>query len=188
MKTRIFAAILILGFVAEAQAQTLRGSKAAMEKQHQKAVELELTRLENGEEVEHFARLGILVELFGDENYELDVWVSYPYTRPTVKLFVERLSKQYREACSEKLVVTSLTRPADEQPWNASPISVHPYGLSVDLRTPENKPCRKWLEATLLSLEKQDLVDAGRESNPPHYHVAVFIDRYRAFVTETTSN
>ena len=37
--------------------------------------------------------------------------VSFPFARPEVELFVQRLSGQYRRACGEQLVVTSLTRP-----------------------------------------------------------------------------
>jgi len=107
--------------------------------------------------------------------------VSYPYTRPTTATFVRRLAAQYRAACGQPLVVTSLTRPLDEQPRNASPLSVHPTGMAVDLRVPADASCRGWLEDALLGLEAKGVLDVTREHHPPHLHVALFPDRYLAY-------
>ena len=63
-----------------------------------------------------------------------------------MKLFIERLARQYRGATGEKLVVTSLTRPTREQPGNASRYSVHPCGMAVDFRRPWGRKARRWLE------------------------------------------
>lgn len=136
-------------------------------------------------QVERFVGLGLLVKLAGNADYEL-ARVSFPYARPGVKTFVERLASQYRAACGEKLVVTSLTRPEARQPRNASDLSVHPAGMAVDLRVSRRAECRKWLESTLLSLEKRNVIDATRERYPPHYHVAVFPDRYERYVAALT--
>ena len=108
--------------------------------------------------------------------------VSFPVTRPEVKLFIERLSRQYRSACGEQLIVTSLTRPVANQPRNASPLSVHPTGMALDLRRPRNRACRRWIEDTLLHLESRGVLDATRERRPPHYHVALFPQEYAAYV------
>ena len=107
--------------------------------------------------------------------------VSYPYTRPEVKTFVENVSAEYRKACGEQLVVTSLTRPRTAQPGNAHKLSVHPAGMAVDFRISRNAKCRTWFEKALLALETRAVLDATRERNPPHYHVAVFPDAYRSF-------
>jgi LysM repeat protein len=117
----------------------------------------------------------------GNADYELAA-VSHPYARPAVKLFVERLSAQYRSACGEKLVVTSLTRPVQQQPRNASDLSVHPAGMAVDMRISRKRSCVRWLEKTLLSLEKQGVLDVTRERRPPHYHVALFPQPYTRYV------
>ena len=84
-----------------------------------------------------------------------------------------RLSAQYHSSCGEKLTVTSLLRPRDRQPANSVAHSVHPTGMAIDLRIPSSQKCRAWLERTLLSLEKQHVVEATWERYPPHYHVAV---------------
>jgi nucleoid-associated protein YgaU len=105
-----------------------------------------------------------------------------------VKLFVQRLGAQYRRACGEELVVTSLTRPLSEQPRNASTLSVHPTGMAVDFRTSLNSVCRHWLESTLLYLEAAGVLEATRERRPSHFHVAVFPEPYAAYVSDVLAS
>src|SRR5690606_13152511 len=164
-----------------AESQSLRGSTRAMERQNRVAQQHDFTFLRTSAQVQRFVNAGYLEELRGDENYEL-ARVSHPVGRPALRLFVERLSAQYRAACGEKLVVTSLTRPSAEQPRNASDLSVHPAGMAVDLRISRTRACVKWLEKTLLSLEKQGVLDVTRERYPPHYHVALFPKPYERYV------
>ncbi|HEU0300967.1 MAG TPA: DUF5715 family protein [Longimicrobium sp.] len=174
---------LVLGvavFAAPAAAPTLRGSPASMEHQHSVAVEEDFTFAATPTEVEYLVARERLVAVKGGADYAL-ARVSHPYARPEVRTFVERIGAQYRRACGEKLVVTSLTRPRAEQPGNAHQLSVHPAGMAVDFRISKRASCRKWLEETLLELEKKQLLDGTRERNPPHYHVAVFPDAYRAY-------
>jgi hypothetical protein len=99
-----------------------------------------------------------------------------------MKIFLERLGNQYRDSCGEPLVVTSLVRPTSEQPRNSHPLSVHPAGMAADLRISARQNCRAWLESTLLALEARELLDVTRERNPPHYHIALFPDRYLAYI------
>jgi len=113
--------------------------------------------------------------------------VSFPFTRPAVRLFIERLAAQYRRACKQRLVVTSLTRPRSHQPRNASIRSVHPTGMALDLRRPGGT-CRRWLESTLLSLERRAVLEATVERRPPHYHVVVFPEAYLSYVDRLTAS
>jgi LysM repeat protein len=108
--------------------------------------------------------------------------VSYPYAVSETRLFLDRLSQQYHAACGEKLIVTSLLRPVSNQPANAVALSVHPTGMAVDLRIPAKWKCRSWLENTLLSLEKERVLDVTRERRPAHYHVAVYARQYETRV------
>jgi nucleoid-associated protein YgaU len=103
-----------------------------------------------------------------------------------VKIFVGRLAAQYLAACGEPLIVTSLTRPTSLQPANASPRSVHPTGMAVDFRAPATPACRRWLESTLLALERRRVLDATLERAPLHFHVAVFPSEYLAYVASLT--
>jgi len=181
----LVATVLVASPVAAVYADgvtvQLRGSRASVRRQHEVAQGLELTFLRTPAQVREFVRTDRLEHVSGNENYTM-AKVAYPYARPAVKLFIERLAEQYRAFSGEKLVVTSLTRPKSRQPRNASPLSVHPTGIAVDLRIPKGARNRKWLEETLLSLERSGVLDATREKRPPHYHVAVFPERYEAYV------
>lgn len=172
---------VLLVTVSPIHAQSLRGSKASMEKQNRQAHVHDYTFLRSSSHVARFVELGLLVPLSGNANYELHQ-VSFPYARAEVRTFVQRLARQYRRACGERLVVTSLTRPQSRQPRNSSELSVHPTGMAVDLRRSNSRACRAWLEDVLLSLESAGVLEATRERRPPHYHIALFPQQYGRYV------
>lgn len=183
------AALSLLAIAAcaapDVQAQSLLGSHDSLMKQNEEAREHDFTYLRTTSDVREFAQEGFLVRLPGNSDYELaGDEVSFPYARPEVKTFIERLSDQYHSACGERLVVTSLTRPITRQPPNASVISVHPTGMAVDLRRSDSSGCRQWLETVLLELENKGVIEATREQYPPHYHVAVFPNPYSQYLAE----
>jgi LysM repeat protein len=146
----------------------------------------DFTFLESPGQVERFVKAGYLVPVKENRYFDLH-GVSYPYARPETRTFIIRLSEQYRRACGEKLVVTSLTRPLSRQPRNASNRSVHPTGMALDVRRSNSRACRSWLERVLISLEKTGVLEATRESRPPHYHIALFPRNYARYVAELTS-
>ena len=125
---------------------------------------------------------GALEPVLGNPDYVVLSSVGHKVARPEVRLLIERLAAQYHAATGDPLVVTSLVRPLDEQPANAHRLSVHPAGIAVDLRVPSRADSRQWLERTLLTLEREGVLDVTREKRPPHYHVAVFPAAYRAYV------
>lgn len=172
-------AILLCGSLA--QAQTLMGSAASMEKQYQLARTYGFNFVNTASEVQRNVNSSQLVRVNPDRYMELHA-VSYPYAVSETKLFLQRISAQYYSACGEKLVVTSLLRPRNRQPANASARSVHPTGMAADLRIPAKQDCRAWLERTLLALEKERVLDVTREHYPPHYHVAVYAKQYETRV------
>ena len=184
------SAVTLLGLAllgpSGAEAQSLRGSLTSMVRQNNIAKQHDYTFLRTSGDVSRFVDRGYLVPIRGNSNYEL-ANVSFPYARPQVRTFIQRLASQYRTACGEKLVVTSLTRPQTRQPRNASSRSVHPTGMAVDLRVSNRRSCRDWLESTLISLERQGVLDATRERRPPHYHVALFPTQYDDYVTRLAS-
>jgi len=166
-----------------ADAQSLLGSHESLLKQNEEARDHDFSYLRTSAEVREYAQQGALVRVPGNADYELATdEVSFPYARPEVKLFIERLADQYHSSCGEPLVVTSLTRPINRQPANASVISVHPTGMAVDLRRSDGAGCRQWLETVLLELEGKGVIEATREQYPPHYHVAVFPNPYLQYV------
>jgi nucleoid-associated protein YgaU len=154
-----------------------------MDRQERQARYHDFSYLRDAAQVKRFVSGGYLVPVRGNSNYRLK-GVSFPYARPEARLFIERLSNQYRNACGEQLVVTSLTRTLDRQPRNASTRSVHPTGMAVDLRRSNSSACRNWLERVLLSLEEQGVLEATRERRPPHYHIAIFPKTYSSYVTQ----
>lgn len=167
--------LLTLPAAALSDAQSLIGSRESLIRQDDQAQAHGFTYLRTTDDVRDYAKRGVLVRLRGNADYDIESdEVSFPYARPEVKLFIERLADQYRSACGEKLVVTSLTRPITRQPRNASVLSVHPTGMAADLRRSYSTACRSWLEATLLDLEGRNVLEATREQYPPHYHVALF--------------
>jgi hypothetical protein len=160
---------------------TLAGSHASMERQNEAARENDYSFARTSRQLKALVEDGALVPALGNADYKL-ANVSHPATRPITRSFIERLGKQYHESCGSPLVVTSLTRPLNEQPRNASDLSEHPAGMAVDLRVPARSSCRTWLESTLLTLERRGVVDVTREHKPSHYHVAVFPDECAAWL------
>lgn len=174
-------ALAPLSGVPQTEAQSLVGSRASMLRQSHAAHQHDYTYLRTSSDVYEFVDRGFLVRLSGNSNYRVGP-VSFPYARPEVKTFVERLSRQYHSACGERLVVTSLTRPLTRQPANASHLSVHPTGMALDLRRSKRSSCRAWLEKTLLTLEDRGVLEATRENHPPHYHISLYPQPYRRYV------
>lgn len=165
-----------------ADAQTLQGSRSSMDRQVRMARQHDYTFIDTPQRVRYFAEQGWLVRIESTRDFVVKNDVRFPYARPEVQLFAERLGRQYRRACGEQLVVTSLTRPTTRQPRNASDRSVHPTGMALDLRYSWNRACREWLEGVLSSLERQGVLEATLERRPRHYHVALFPRQYAAYV------
>jgi hypothetical protein len=161
---------------------SLKGSPASMVRQNHVAKANDFSFLRTPAQVERFVEEGYLVPVESNASLKVNDGVSYPVARPEMKLFLERLADEYLEGCGEPLVVTSLVRPTSEQPRNSHPLSVHPAGMAVDLRISSKKSCREWLESSLLALEGHEVLDVTREQRPPHYHVALFPDRYAEYV------
>ncbi len=187
--TGLLGTLLLLFLLAplSAGAQSLRGSTRSVDLQFRVAQDHDFTFLKSPGQVERFVNAGYLVPVRPNRYFDLH-GVSYPYARPETRTFILRLSEQYRRACGEKLVVTSLTRPLSRQPYNASSRSVHPTGMALDIRRSNKTACRSWLEGVLLSLEKTGVLEATRESRPPHYHVAIFPRDYARYVANLTSS
>src|ERR1700687_37502 len=162
---------------APAAAPRLCGSHESLVGQNLVAQQHDYAYLRTTQDVVQAVDGGELVAVHGNEDFQLATGeVSFPYARPQVKTFLEQLSSAYHAACGEPLVVTSLVRPISRQPWNASPISVHPTGMAMDLRRSDRRGCRQWLESPLMALKGEAMIEAIRERWPPHYHVAVFPD------------
>lgn len=193
LRSRLLPALAAVGLgtlgsgVRPVMGQSLRGSPASLDRQNRIAREHDYTFIDTPARVRYFAEQGWLVPVKSTGDFTVKGDVSYPYARPEVELFAERLGRQYRSACGEKLVVTSLTRPSTQQPRNASDRSVHPTGMAIDLRYSWDRDCRRWLEGVLVSLEAQGVLEATLERRPRHYHIAVFPREYSSYVQAIAS-
>jgi hypothetical protein len=174
--------VLATGAGSPLSGQSLRGSPSSLDRQNRVARQHDFTYIETPDRVRFFATQGWLVPIKSSGDFIVKKDVSFPYARPEVQLFARRLGSQYRSACGERLVVTSLTRPTNRQPRNASDRTVHPTGMALDLRYSWDSGCRRWLEGVLTSLEQQGVLEATLERSPRHYHIAIFPDQYSAYV------
>ena len=177
------AALAPLVLASRAQAAgSLQPTRAGLVRQSLGARAENFSYLQNDQQVHEFVRRGLLVPLRSNADFYIHPDLRHAVARPEVKLFVERLASQYRAACGERLVVTSLLRPRNRQPRNSHPLSVHPTGMALDLRISGVSKCRSWLESTLVDLEGKRVIEAARERRPPHYHVVVFPTAYAQYV------
>lgn len=184
---RRLTAVALLATPSLLAAQSLRGSMSSINRMYREARAENFSFFETGASVRRAVASGALVRLDADAtDFELHD-IGYPYVRPATRTFVRRLSDQYRDACGEPLVVTSAVRPATRQPANSTARSVHPTGMAIDLRRPEDAQCRTWLRDVLLDLEERGLVEATEEHSPAHFHVAVFPTPYSRFVARSVA-
>ncbi|HET7186657.1 MAG TPA: DUF5715 family protein [Gemmatimonadaceae bacterium] len=180
---------ILMGLVAApalARADGLAGSPSSMVHQHEIAMREDYSFLRTPKQVQALASSGALVQVIENEHLALSK-VSYPFTRPEVRDFIERFAVRYHEATGTRLVITSLTRPSALQPRNAHKLSVHPAGMAVDLRVPDDSAGRAYLERSLLDMETAGALDVTREHAPPHYHIAVFAEKYQAYAIRQDS-
>lgn len=182
--TAALLAQAVSGEAPDAPDLTLRGSPESMVEQNLVAREHDLPFYETSEEILEAARRGELDALRSGPVFEVADFVEPPFAHPAAREFVRHVAADYLETCGEKLVVTSGVRPIEDQPPNAHDLSVHPAGIAVDLRVSQNPLCREWLEARLLELEEQDLINATRERRPPHYHIAVYPSQFLNYLQE----
>ena len=93
------ATALVLLVAVRTDAQSLGGSPSSMNRQ---ARTHDFTFMESATRIKRFVAANLIVPLEGNSDYLLPE-VSYPYARPAVQLFIERLSRQFRSACGEML-------------------------------------------------------------------------------------
>ena len=106
----LLVAGMLLGCGQQAvSTQSLRGSVASLDRQAAQARRHAFPYVSDARQLRQLLDAALLVPVHESHDYTL-VDVSFPFVRPEVRLFIERLSAQYRRTCNERLVVTSLTR------------------------------------------------------------------------------
>ncbi|HET7620353.1 MAG TPA: DUF5715 family protein [Gemmatimonadaceae bacterium] len=176
------ASLIAIGSAcSSAAAQSLRGSRRAVNKPYHYATLHDLPFSRTSRDVKRSLHEGYLVRLGASPDYVTHD-VSFPYVTRTTLTFVRRLAAQYHRGCGEKLVITSAVRPESMQPTNSSEYSVHPAGIAVDFRKPRNSACLKWLRRNLLIIEKRGDIEATEEHHPAHFHVVVIPESYKEYL------
>jgi LysM repeat protein len=158
---------------APREPESLRGSKASVEKMYDFALSRRYPFYLTPFTLDQAIAQGKLVPLTGDATYELTRGVGFSYSTVEVREFITQFAPQYLAACGAPLTVTSAARPLSRQPHNANPHSVHPTGIAVDIRRPYPGPCLTWVRNALADLEAQGIVEATEEHHPVHLHIAV---------------
>jgi len=92
-RSTLAVALLVFGYASAAGAQSLRGSKASIDRMYHHALDEKLPFYETPSGVRAAVSNGRLVKLTPDAAMTLHE-VGYPYVRPSTRLFVDRLSQQ----------------------------------------------------------------------------------------------
>ena len=132
------------------------------------------------------ARLLVPVPLRAGRFYLSAIPASYRYLRPWSKLFLDRLSSQYRARFGKPLKVTSLVRTVSLQEGltrrngNAAPAygphrSSHLTGATLDI-SKKGMTTKEidWMRRVLHSLKIKGYVHAVEEFQQSAFHVMVF--------------
>ncbi|HEY1800564.1 MAG TPA: DUF5715 family protein [Terriglobales bacterium] len=158
-----------------------------------------LSRMRDVPMVRHFARSGYLVRVSASTRsyYLHDIPSQFHYCRPWTKLFLDRLSREFRAKFKQRLRVTSLIRTVARQKklarsnGNAADAfgalrSSHLTGATLDISKHGMSPeARSWMRDVLYSLRKQGYLYAIEEFQEPTFHVMVY-SNYPVYVKQIT--
>jgi hypothetical protein len=173
----------------------LRATRSSQLVQNQRADEDRLSRMEDSSMTERFVRLKLLepVPTKTSAYYLHAVREDNRYLRPWTKLFLSRLSSQFRARFGKPLRVTSLLRTAEYQRslqrrnGNAASDdgpkrSAHLTGASLDISKKGMTGAeRLWLKNVLSSLHNAGHIYAIEEFQQPVFHILVH-RQYEDFV------
>ncbi len=137
--------------------------------------------------VQSWSRLELLVPVPAKTAnfYVHRIPAEYRYVRPWTRLFLDRISSQFRRRFGRPLRITSLTRTVEYQHQlsrrngnAASPYgekrSSHLTGASLDISKKGLSGAQvSWLRRVLLSIHKKQYVFAVEEFYQPNFHVMV---------------
>ena len=195
-----FCLTIALCFVSSADAASLRAKVGSQAYQNEKADEDNLSRILDDEMAARWIRLELLVPIEGQtSSYYLHAVPSgNRYLRPWAKLFLARLSRQFRARFGRPLRVTSLLRSAEYQVklqgrnGNAAAAtgpkaSSHLTGAAMDI-SKKGMTGREiaWMRNVLSSLREKQYLHAIEEWKQPVFHIMIFRN-YEDYVEEKLS-
>ena len=194
------AVLVVLGFASEAaQAApaSLRANSQSQIIQNERADSDRLSRFEGSTMVQRFVRLQLLQDVPAKtRNYYVHaIPDDYQYLRPWAKLFLDRLSSQFRSRFGKPLRITGLTRSAQYQKTlrrrngnAAAPTgpkrSVHLTGACLDIsKKGTTRSQVNWMRRVLSSIKQKGYVFPVEEFKQPNFHVMVYRD-YPEYVAQ----
>lgn len=169
-------------------AASLRATVGSQAAQNQKADDDHLSRMEDSEMTARWVRLELLepVSAKTSSYYLHQVPSGNRYLRPWAKLFLSRLSRQYRARFGKPLRVTSLLRSAEYQKaltrrnGNAAAASgpkrsTHLTGASIDIskKGMTGKEVA-WMRSVLSHLRDGGYIYAIEEFQQPNFHIMIY--------------
>jgi hypothetical protein len=193
-------AICVLAFAPlAAAAVTLRANSESQLIQNEQADQDRLSRMEDQQMIDRYARLRLLVPVDDQTRdfYIYNVPEERRYLRPWAKLFLERLSRQYRSRFGRSLRITSLVRTADHQrtlrgrnPNAAAPEgekrSAHLTGACIDISKKDmSRAQMRWVREVLSGLKQKGYLFAVEEFTVPNFHIMIHRD-YTEYVEALT--
>lgn len=190
-----------LSLTLAASAASLRATRSSQLVQNQRADEDRLSRMEDDSMTERFVRLKLLQPVPSKTSayYLHAVREDNRYLRPWTKLFLSRLSSQFRARFGRPLRITSLLRTAEYQRslqrrnGNAAADdgpkrSAHLTGASLDISKKGMTGAeRQWLKNVLASLHDGGYIYAIEEFQQPVFHILVH-RQYEDYVNRKTGS
>ncbi len=172
---------------AAAPPASLRANSQSQIKQNERADADRLSRMADNDMVARWARLKLLVPVPAKtrDYYLHNLSSQRRYLRPWAKLFLDRLSGQYRARFGKQMRVTSLLRTVSYQNGlrrrnaNAAPAtgpkaSSHLTGACLDIsKKGMTAAQQRWARNVLLSLHNKGYLFAVEEFYQPVFHVMV---------------
>lgn len=189
---RTFLTVVVLaGLASQASGATrssLRADFRSQVIQNERADLDGLSRFEGSAMIQRFVRLQLLEQVpLKTRNYYIHrIPAEYRYLRPWAKLFLDRLSSQFRSRFGQPLRITGLTRSAAYQQSlrrrnrNAAAASgpkrsVHLTGACLDISKKGMTGSQvNWMRRVLVSIKQKEFLFAVEEFKQPNFHIMVY--------------
>ncbi len=201
MRSAPILLVLVLGASLTAQAEpSLKATSRSQSDQNRLADRDHLSRMEDKAMVQRWARLQLLMPVKEKtRDYYLHAVPSdYRYLRPWARVFLQRISNQFRSRFGRQMRVTSLLRTVSYQRslarrnGNAAPssgpkASVHLTGACLDIsKKTMTRSQQSWVRNVLARLRELGYLYAIEEFQQPTFHVLVH-RRYEDYVSQRTA-
>ena len=165
----------------------LKGSHDSLLRQNEEIDRLNLTRIQDDQQLQQLVESGDLVGVPSDRTVRIDPRLdeNRRYCRTWTRDFVSDLGEAYYKEFKQPIQINSAVRTVEQQEklmrhnHNAAPAdgpvaSSHLAGLTVDIaKHGLNRRQRKWMEDYLVRMRDLGLIEAAEERKQACFHVMV---------------